>query len=251
MTKSANDIIEIARNVTGRVDASDPLFSQQKMLQYLNDFLQLEMAQEIRITQQESWMEFDLDETGDNPLPIDLQNPPGTGTYYPIGTQFTMIGPPAYVQILNATPPDSNNSFEMWWYQSPEQFYWRWPEGQEYQPQRPTDVLWYPQVTTVDPGSGPITKVRNALTFRGPLDQLYHFKIQAYQVSYDLASTASIIESDYLWRYIAYGMSLDIFSDYGELDQWNNYFPIFRRYRAMVQARTASQLANQRSLPRF
>lgn len=235
MAKSGADIIKIIRNTTGRVDASDPLFSDQVMLEYANDFLQLEMAQEIRIEQQQSWLEFDIDPLSPNPYPVDLQLPPGTGIYYPVGTQFTTIGPPAYVQLTTSVPPDQNNSFELWWYQSPEQFFWRWPEGQIYQPQRPTDVLYYNQ----------------SLLFRGPPDQLYHIKIQAYQVNYALADTSSVIESDYLWRYIAYGASLDVFSDYGETDKWNDLYPIFRRYRALVQARTYSQNMNQRSLPRF
>lgn len=247
MAKNAADIILIARNVTGRIDSSDPMFTDTKMLGYLNDFLTLEMPQDIRIYEKQSWMEFDIDETDDNPYPIDLQDPPGQGTYYPAGTKFTYLQPPAYVQLINQTPPDQNNSFELWWYQSPEQFYWRWPEGQIYQEQRPTDVLWYPQVTTVDG----VTKVRPALLFRGPLDQEYHFKINAYQVSYELTDTSSFIESDYLWRYIAYGMSLDIFSDYGEDDRWQQTFPKFQRYKNMVQSRTYSQNMNQRSLPRF
>lgn len=242
MAKKASDLIVIMRNVTGRIDASDPLFSDAVMLQYINDFMTLEMAQEIRINQQEAWLEFDMDPTSPNPFPIDLQNPPGAPTYYPVGTQFTTIGPPAYVQLTTAVPPDQNNSFELWWYQSPEQFYWRWPEGQIYQPQRPTDVLYY----------------KNALTFRGPLDQLYHIKIQAYQVSYELISpapdgnpTADQLSQDYLWRYIAYGAALDLLSDYVEMDTWNQIYPIFRRYRALVQARSYSQNMNQRSLPRF
>ncbi len=235
MAKSAADLIEIMRHATGREDSSDPAFSDQVMLRYLNDFMQLEMAQEIRITQQQSWLEFDIDETTDNPYPIDLQLPPGIPTYYPVGTQFTTIGPPAYVQILNATPPDQNNSFEVWWYQSPEQFYWRWPEGQEYQPQRPTDILYY----------------QNKLTFRGPPDQQYHIKIQAYQVSYELTSTSSTISADYLWRYIAYGAAYDLLSDYGETEEKQKVWDSFVRYKALVQARTYSQNMNQRSLPRF
>ena len=43
------------RNVTGRVDSSDPQFTNEIMLGYANDFLTLEMGQEMRLKERRTW----------------------------------------------------------------------------------------------------------------------------------------------------------------------------------------------------
>ncbi len=219
MAKSANDLIQIVRNVTGRVDSSDPQFTDQIMLEYINDFYMLEMGQEIRINERETWWQFLIDTTTSDPLPVDLQAP----FQAPTGVQFTTIGPLVYI-----------DGFVSWWYQNPAEFFFRWPETQLYQPTRPTAVLYY----------------NNQLVFRNPPDKQYLVKISAYQVEVEIPQDGTISQ-DYLWRYVAYGAARDIFSDYGEMDQWEKYASAFVRYKAIVYARTYSQNMNQRSLPRF
>jgi hypothetical protein len=219
MAKDTGDLIQIVRNVTGRVDASDPQFTDQIMLQYINDFYMLEMGQEMRLNERQTWWEFSIDENTADPLPVDLQAP----FQAPSGTQFTTIGNLCYI-----------DGFQCWWYQSPEEFYWKWPETQTYQPNRPVGVLYY----------------NNTLTFRNPPDKEYAVKINAYQVEVEMPDGGDIAE-DYLWRYVSYGAARDIFSDYGEMDLWERYEPAFRRYRSLVYARTYQQNMNQRSLPRF
>lgn len=230
MVKSTADLIEIVRNVTGRVDASDPQFTDQIILGYINDFYTLEMGQEMRLDERMTWWEFTLSgpffpdgsvnptPTVD-PLPVDLQNP----YMAPAGVQFTTIGNLVYI-----------DGFQCWWYQSPQEFYWRWPETQPYEPTRPTAVLYYNQ----------------SLTFRNPPRVQYAVKINAYQVELVMPENGNISQ-DYLWRYVTYGAARDIFSDYGELDLWERYAPAFVRYKALVYARTYQQNMNQRSLPRF
>ena len=69
MAKTAADLILILRNVTGRVDASDPQFTDAIMLQYLQDFIQLQSTQDIRIFKNMTWYEFLLDpDASPNPL---------------------------------------------------------------------------------------------------------------------------------------------------------------------------------------
>ncbi len=224
MAKSTADLIQIVRNVTGRIDASDPQFTDPVMLQYINDFYMLEMGQEMRLNERMTWWEFELDATTADPLPVDLQAP----YQAPAGVQFTTIGPLAYI-----------DGFQCWWYQNPEDFFWRWPETQLYQPTRPIAVLYY----------------NNTLTFRNPPNTPengipYAVKISAYQVEVEMTDGGNI-SSDYLWRYVAYGAARDIFSDYGEMDLWERYAPTFVRYKAIVYARTYQQNMNQRSMPRF
>lgn len=212
MAKSGLSIINIMRNVTGRVDSNDDLFSNTVMLGYINDFLNLIMPQEVRLYENKTWWEFAIDENSNDPFPVDLQT---------LG--YSTIGPMAYI-----------DGFLLDWYQNPAVFFGRWPETQAYTAQRPTDVLWY----------------NNELVFRGPPDQSYSVKISAYSVETIIQEDTNI-ESDYFWRYVAYGAALDLFSDYGEMDQYEKYYPVFNRYRGLVYARTNQQLSNERTLPRF
>lgn len=224
MGKNGEDIISIMRNVTGRVDSSDPLFSDSVMLQYANDFLNLEMPQEVRLYQNATWWEFDIDETTVDPLPVDLD-----------ALGYTTLGPTAYILATDTAPVANMAGFDLWWYQSPAVFYQIWPDTQVYQPQRPQNVLYW----------------NNQLVFRGPPDQQYHVKIQAYKVEAVLNGVGDEIASAYFWRYIAYGASLDIFSDYGEMDKYETTYKAFMRYKSMVYARTNQQLQSQRTFPNF
>jgi len=219
MAKTAGDLILILRNTTGRVDASDPQFTDAIMLQYLQDFIQLQSTQDIRIFKNKTWWEFSFGPTDPNPYPVNLQdiiminNNQGAST----------IEPPCYA-----------DGFYVFWYQNPREFYGLWPETQTYQPQRPTNVLYY----------------NNQLTFRGPPDKDYVIKIAAYQVEVKI-NNEGMLDQDYLYRYICYGAALDIFSDYGEMDKWREIFPAYQRYRALVYSRTYSQYQNQRPSPEF
>lgn len=219
MAKSAADLILILRNVTGRVDASDPQFTDEIMLQFLQDFIQLQSTQDIRIFKNKTWYEFILDPlTSPDPYPVNLQTIPLIDGQIGAST----IEPPCYA-----------DGFPVFWYQDPTEFYGIWPETQVYQPQRPTYVLYY----------------NNELTFRGPPDKDYLIKIAAYQV--EIQITEGVLNQDYLYRYICYGAALDIFSDYGEMDKWREIFPAYQRYRALVYSRTYSQYQNQRPSPEF
>lgn len=317
MPKNALDLVQIMRNVTGRVDASDPLFTNEIMTQYLNDFVVQLSSQDIRIFKNMTWWEFNISPTTPNPYPVDLQ-----------GLKLTTIGPPAYVQLLpevdittvtgvamvgvidganqiftlaantlivpgtfiitgtnpaqvlvddtlgaftgdgagtinyatgqisivfdtapiaastvtatydyESSVPNLNSpnfSLDLWWFQDPQDFYQHWPDRLIYTPQRPTAVLYY----------------NNELTFRGPPDREYHIKIQAYHEELEFTEDGST-NADYLFRYLAYGASLDIFSDFGEMDKWNEIFPVFKRYRALAYSRTYCQYQNQRPSPEF
>src|SRR6202044_3227849 len=97
-------------------------------------------------------------------------------------------------------------------------------------PQQPTYVLYYD----------------NSLTFRGPPDREYDIRISAYKIDYSFAggtntNSGSILANvpvAYLTRYLAYGAALDILSDFGEMDKYNEVFQVYRRYRGQVLART-------------
>jgi hypothetical protein len=210
MAITQSDLITMLRNVTGRVDASDPLFTDEIMLNYLNQYTQLLSSQEVRLYKNRTWWDFVITDTTDNPYPVNLQT---------LG--FTTIEPPAYAE-----------GFTLFWYESPAQFYFRWPQTQTYTPTRPTDVLYY----------------NNELTFRAPPNTAYNIRIAAYRVEYEAATTEN---EDYLFRFLVYGAALDVFADYGEMDKWRDIMPVFERYKSLVYARTYQQYQNQRTAPDF
>lgn len=212
MAKTDQDLLTILRNVTGRTDRNDPLFTDEIMLGFLNDFIQLESTFEIRIKKNRTWWEFTIDENSLDPYPVDLNT-----------LQFSTIGSTAYV-----------GGFKLFWFEDPGQFYLRWPETQDYDPTRPTYVLYY----------------NNELTFRAPPDDEYDVKIEAYK--YEVAVSSSVnLDADFLFRYVTYGAALDLFADYGEIDRYHEIFPIFERYKNLVYAGTYQQQQNLRSTPEF
>jgi hypothetical protein len=185
MVKYASDVIDIMRKATGRLDSSDPQFSDTIMLGYINDYLTLEKSTELRLKEKRTWWDFIIGVTTPNPLPVDLQAPFGA----PLGTQFTTIGPYC-----------TADGFEVFWYEDPTTFFAQWPDTQPYQPQRPTYVLYY----------------NNELLWRGPPDRDYAIRINAYQVDLPLAANDPL-QNDYVWRYVAYGAARDLLNDYGEV----------------------------------
>jgi len=217
------DVITILRNVTGRVDSSDPLFTDPIMFIYLNNFIVQQSSMDVRLFKNYTWWEFSIDPSSPDPFPVDLQT-----------LKYTTISDPAYCSGPTQTNPIFPNSWSLFWYQDPAQFYYKWPNFEEFTPQRPTDVLYF----------------NNQLTFRGPPDQLYYIKIQAYHEELEFQSNNQI-PFDYLYRYIAYGTALDIFSDYGEMDKYNEIMPVFRKYRALVEARTWQQFITSRTAPQW
>ncbi len=221
MAKSAADLILILRNVTGRVDASDPQFTDAIMLQYLQDFITLSSTQDIRIFKNKTWYEFVLGPGDPNPFPVNLQDI----------VLVDQVDGQRGASTLE--PPCYADGFPVFWYQDPADFYRIWPQTQTYQPQRPTYVLYY----------------NNELDFKGPPNRNYNIKIAAYRV--EVMITNGVLDQDYLYRYICYGAALDIFSDFGEMDKWNDVFPAYKRYRALVYGRTNCQYQNQRPNPEF
>lgn len=224
MPKTGAQIIQIMRNVTGRVDASDPLFTDTIMLGYASDFINLYMPQDMRLFENKTWWEFDISPVTADPYPVDLA-----------ALGFSTIGPPAYVWVNNNVSPTQITRFNLWWYQDPAVFFAKWPQVTGATPQRPQDVLYYNQ----------------QLIFRGPPDQEYRIQIQANVIQAELTSPSDEITESYFFRYAAYGAALDIFSDYGEMDKYDQVMPAFMRYRSMVYARTNQQYQNQRTYPTF
>ncbi len=242
---TGSGIIEIMRNVTGRVDRSDPAFTDEIMFNYLNAFVQQEHPQELQIFENRTWWDFTIDATNVDPYPVDLDD---------LG--YSSLGGLAYISFTD--PALNPNTFKLFWYEDPADFYARWPWNNAFTAQMPTYVLYY----------------NNELTFRGPPDQEYSVRISAYKIDYSFEGGSEAEQNErsvlqgtgypndppnnlknlprsYLNRYFAYGAALNILSDFGEMDKYNEVFQVYRRYRAQVTARTWNQLSNQRTAPDF
>ena len=239
LTQNADRVIQIMRNVTGRTDIQDPAFTDPIMYNYLNMFLQVEHPQEARLFEDNTWWNFTIDTSTQDPLPVDLD-----------ALGFSTIGPLAYVTYPPSVNGGNPNTFKMFWYTDPGTFYYRWPYATVFTPQMPTYVLYY----------------ANELTFRGPPDQTYNVRIQAKKIKIyfnggnsannNLGATPPQPGKDevmpaYLMRYLAYGAALEILSDYGEMDRYNEVFQVYRRHKGQVLARTWDQLNSQRTGPDF
>src|SRR5258708_4309702 len=96
MAITTQDMILILRNVTGRVDASDPQFTDSIMLTYLQNFITLEATQDVRLFKQMTWYEFEFGPTDLNPFPVDLQTLVLNNSQVPSQIGASTIGPPAY-----------------------------------------------------------------------------------------------------------------------------------------------------------
>lgn len=232
LQESGSTVIQIMRNVTGRVDKNDPAFTDEIMYNYLNMFLQGQHPTECRLFEDNTWWDFTLSPTDADPKAVDLD-----------GLGYSTIGPLAYI----AYPSPTYNTFKLFWYEDPGSFYYRWPWHNTFTPQQPTYVLYYD----------------NSLTFRGPPDQVYDVRIQAKKIKIYFAGGSNKLPDNpgpqgetnvmpaYLVRYLAYGASLDILSDFGEMDKYNEIFPVYRRYKGQVMARTWDQLNSERTAPDF
>jgi hypothetical protein len=231
ITQNSSVVIQIMRNVTGRVDQNDPAFTTPIMYNYLNSFLQAENPTEVRLFEDNTWWDFTIDENDTDPLPVDLDD---------LG--YSTIGPLAYVSYPANVNAGNPNTFKVFWYTDPTTFYYRWPWNTQFTPQMPTYALYYD----------------NSLTFRGPPDQTYEVRIQAKKIklyfeggNQDPSTGETDVLPAYLIRYLAYGASLQILADYGEMDKYNEVFQVYRRYRGQVLARTWDQLQSQRTAPDF
>ena len=106
---------------------------------------------------------------------------------------------------------------------------------QAYEPARPQGVLFY----------------NNQFTFRPIPDQVYAITLQGYVTTTQLIADGDSPVFSEWGQLIAYGASLDIFSDRGDVGSYGIYYPIFKRYENVALARTVQQYDAQQSVPRF
>jgi hypothetical protein len=106
---------------------------------------------------------------------------------------------------------------------------------QGYQPNRPQGMLFF----------------QNQFTFMPIPDQVYTVRMQGYVNPNPLAKPGDIPSLPEWGPLIAYGAALDIFSDRGDVETYDRYYPIFKRYENIALARTVQQMQAEQSVERW
>lgn len=91
----------------------------------------------------------------------------------------------------------------------------------------------------------------NKFTLRPIPNQVYQIRMQGYVKPLSLTNDADVPMQEEWGQVIAYGASLDIFSDRGDVDAYNEYYGIFKRFENVALSRTVEQYQSLQSVPRF
>jgi len=105
----------------------------------------------------------------------------------------------------------------------------------QYQPGRPTAVLYFEE----------------KFTFYPIPDQSYRFVCQGYAIVAPLINATDRPELDEWGPCIVYGASLRIHASNAEWDAYQNVMAIYKRQLALVMRRTHQNLLNERTSPKF
>ena len=223
-TISAQTVLDIMRKVIGQRDASAPDATDSILLQYVNQFIQLQLPNDVKLLDKWTWYEFD---TTANDFDYDF-NPDDNGN------EFTELRPPAY---SNDSSGSTENSLEMCWFQDPGEFYAKWgyiTTLADLDTGQPQDILFW----------------EDQFVLRPVPDAVYTITIKGYQKDADLA-IGDTLPLDYTYRYIAYGAARDYLRDFLDIDTLAQIEPAYQEYRELTLDRTASQNLTQIKVPRF
>jgi hypothetical protein len=91
----------------------------------------------------------------------------------------------------------------------------------------------------------------NEFTFRPVPDQAYQILMQGFIKPLLLVNDSDTPLQNEWGALIAYGASIEIFSDRGDEESYQSYFPIFKRYENVALGRTIQQYTAEQSVPRF
>lgn len=91
----------------------------------------------------------------------------------------------------------------------------------------------------------------NEFTLRPVPDSVYQMHMQGFIKPDSLEDDSDIPLQEEWGPLIAYGVSLEIFSDRGDLEAYNAHYPMLKRYETVALSRTIQQLGSQQSVPRF
>ena len=93
---------------------------------------------------------------------------------------------------------------------------------------------------------------QNQFTFMPVPDQAYAIQMQGFIQPTLLDDVINPIPTQPEWgQLLAYGAALDIFTDSGETENYDRYYPMFKRFENVALGRTIQQYTAEQSVPRF
>ena len=91
----------------------------------------------------------------------------------------------------------------------------------------------------------------NAFTFRPVPDQAYQIQMNGFAKPALLLTNSSIPLQEEWGPLIAYGAAVELFSDTGDLENYDRYYALMKRQENIALGRTVEQLSSQQSVPRW
>ena len=233
MAQTFSDILRIMRLATARRNANDPDSSDNTMSQYINDFINLTMTDDVRVFEQFGTYAFTIDDKNPTGVYEFNQLPP-----LPAPGFFSSISAEAFISLTN--PVGSSVSWNrLQVVQDPGFFYQYWGINNENILIRgyPTMMLFY----------------GTQFVFRTIPNTSYTVNIYGYKVVPEFASTGDpTLPFDYWLRYLAYGAALNYARDYRfDADKRALLEKDFAHERKLILAHTHNQIKPSRSYPRF
>lgn len=230
MAQFVSDCMRIMRLALGRRNENDPDQNDSTLFQYLQDFINLTMSDDIKIFEQFGTLSFTIDQF----------QPGAVYTFNDVGAtdQFTNISQEAFISLLD--PPNRSVSWNsLWIIQDPGLFYREWGINNVdvLIPGYPTQMLYY----------------GNQMVFRTIPNTAYLVQIYGYKVVPPFSEEGDpALPYDYWLRYLAYGAAKEYATDYRYDDTAQiKIDKSFARERKLLLTNTHNQIKQQRSYPRF
>ena len=230
MVQNVSDCLRIMRLALGRRNENDPDSNDSTLLQYINDFVNLSMTDDVKLFEQFGTLTFQIDET----------NTTGVYTFNDVGaaSQFSNIGMVGFISLTD--PPDKSVSWNrLAVYMDPGIFYdiWGINNTDILIKGYPTQMLFY----------------GTEMVFRTIPNTEYTVTLYGYKIQPEFSAVGDpALPFDYWMRYLAYGAALNYARDYryedASLNMISKHFSHERKY---LLARTFNQRKVGRCQPQF
>ena len=240
--RTANDIIRIMRIALGRRNENDPDSNDSIMITCLNDFIQLEMSDDLRIVENFSTLSFTIDENTTN----------GVYTFeeiYGANQEMVSLSNECYISLYD--PVDNSvswNRLPIW--RDPGEFYSMWGINNDETLIRgyPTNLLIY----------------GNEFVFRTLPNTTYLVKIYGYKQITDFPTTTDettgvtelegnpVVPYAYWTYYLAYGAAMI----YARMFRYASDVKAelerdYKHYRTQIMKHSHNFVKMSRAMPRF
>lgn len=232
MAQTLSDVLRIMRLAIGRRNENDPDSGDSVLTQYINDFINLTMTDDVRLFEQFGTLIFTIDENDTTGVKSFADAGAENGTF------FSNVSIEGFITLTEpANESVSWNRLEI--YQDPGQFYDEWGVNNTgvlitgY----PTQMLYY----------------GNEFVFRTIPNTGYTIYLYGYKIQPTLSSDGDPpLPYDYWLRYLAYGAAKNYVCDYRYApEEMARVDKCFARERKLLLTKTHSQIKNSRAQPRF